>query len=117
MAWNIEEVRRYLENDHDRIYADLDQMKSKMGRDQHRFQYQEFVGMQSGALYAVTLLKDSDAFTSPLILLHRLDEMELNFDEYLEGFTKEEGVSMNAIRAGYMKKLNEIRKTVRLDKT
>ena len=110
MAWDVEKVQRGLKIDHDRIYADLDRMKSKMRREPQRFQYQGFIGKQNGALFAVLMLMDSDALMSPMRLLSRLDEMEQNVDEYSANFTKEEGISMSAVRAGYIEKLNEIRR-------
>lgn len=110
MAWNYEEVQRGLKIDRDRIDADLDQMKSKMRREPHRFQYQGHIGKQTGALFVVLMLMDSDALITPMRLLSRLDEMEKDVDEYLESSTKEDGISMSDIRAGFTEKLNEIRK-------
>ncbi len=107
--WNYEKVRRSLKKDHDRIYADLDQMKSKLRRESHHLKYQGFIGKQNGALCVLIMLLDSDALTDPTILRHRLDKMEQNFEEYCESFTKDDGVSMCDFRAGYLEKLTEIR--------
>jgi hypothetical protein len=111
--WNYEKVRNKLIRDHKEIYADLEQMESKMRSEPQRFQYQGFIGKQNGALCVVVMLVDSDALTSPIILRHRLDDMEQNFDEYCENFTKYDGVSVSDFREGYLEKLNEVRNIVR----
>ncbi|MEQ1533776.1 MAG: hypothetical protein HOO97_11785 [Sideroxydans sp.] len=115
--WNYEKVRNKLIRDHKEIYADLEQMESKMRSEPQRFQYQGFIGKQNGALCVVVMLVDSDSLTSPIILRHRLDDMEQNFDEYCEDFTKYDGVSVSDFREGYLEKLNEVRNIVKSAET
>lgn len=109
MSWDHQVIQSKLQSDHNRIYSDIDQMKSKMRREPDYYKYLGFIGRQNGALCVVIALKDHGSLISREKFLKKLMDMEIRFEEYSELFERDEGVSIESFREGYMTKLGELR--------
>lgn len=113
MSWAYQIIQRKLQSEHDQIYSDIDQMKSKIRRDPDRYQYMGFLGRQNGALCVVIAIKEHGSLTSREKFMKKLMDMESEFEQYSELFKKDDEVSAESFREGYMAKLKELRESIK----
>jgi len=108
MIWDCMRIRRKLNSDHDRIYSDIDQMKSKMRREPDRYEYGRFTSEETGKLYACILLKDSATLETQSDFLNEVCLLMNYTDEKVIGLASNEDVEHDFFMQGWRAKLSDL---------
>lgn len=108
MAWNCIHVRSKLGSDHDRIYSDIDQMKSKMRREPDKYEYSRFLSEETGKLYVCIMLKDSATLNSKNEFIREVDRLINLTDEEVLGLTRNEDIEHDSFIKGWRSKLSNL---------